>query len=718
MKNKKYNIKNINKLTYLLLISTLPLIFSCRNEETNIEPDDTSKHAINFTLNIPGLNLPSTYSMDGTKENEVNEVDVFIFKVNNSGDQTFIYHKKATNIKNGSGTAKFHTVIEEDTDCNILLVANARAQVDNILGSLTTGISTKVDVLNLLEYSYENKWEADGNGIYRNIPMIAETGKINITIGMHITNVSLVRMLARIDVKVNAAVAPATFELSNIYLCNYNTNGRIASIWNALGELSSAAATSPNLPASTGRKSGAENAIKYEANGSAGFSGEIYTFEANAASDDNGYEHTDRKDATCLIIEGKYNGANEASFYRVDFTYPEAATGIEKGDYMPLLRNYRYEVEINGVTGSGLPSIEEALASYMVHSNLDIIPIVYDEGLIKDIVFNGRYMLGVDTGEFLSYSGRNLNGTEEASKLVINTNEPEGWKIKITDKNGKADPDWLKVTNKQGNTGTTQIGLIVNTTAADKAEIGYLDILAGNLIKRITYYSVDPLFEFKDLTDGATIDFGAADQSLIYNVRFRTNARWKYSASDNTNNNAFPNTILSMSHPLEAPYNVGGTSAQIADIIFHFMPSIDDTPVAGTKFSTTLTFSTSYTGDSGNDVVRTLTFKRTVPAYVGLFSMEPNDIDLPSAGSVVKITATANVAWSGIARYADNSMLASTGSTTVPATPKSSGFSNVTVRENLESSARVINFYIKYTDTNGVQHESYVGQLIQKKAGQ
>ncbi|SBW06512.1 hypothetical protein [uncultured Dysgonomonas sp.] len=718
MKNKAYKIRNKSKLIYLLLISTLPLIFSCRNEEANIEPDDTSKHAINFTLNIPGLNLPSTYSMDGTKENEVTEVDVFIFKVNNSGEQTFIYHKEATNIKNTSGTARFHTVIEEDTDCNILLVANARTQVGNILGSLTTDISTKVDVLNLLEYSYENKWESDVNGIYRNIPMTAETGKIDITIGMHITNVSLTRMLARIDVKVNAAVTPATFELSNIYLCNYNTNGRIASTWNTLGELASAAATNPNLPASTEKKTGVENAIKYEANGVTVFSGEIYTFEANAASDGNGYDHIDRKEATCLIIEGKYNGANEPSFYRVDFTYPEAATGIEKGDYMPLLRNYRYEVEINSVTGAGLPSLEDALASYMAHSNLDITPIVYDEGLIKDIVFNGRYMLGVDISEFLSYSGRNLNGTEEASKLVVNTNEPEGWKIKITDKNGKTNPDWLRVTNKQGNSGTTQIGLIINTMAADKAEIGYLDILAGNLTKRITYYSVDPLFEFKDLTDGETIDFGAADQSMIYNVKFRTNARWKYSASDNTNNNAFPNTILSMSHPLEAPYNIGGTSAKIADITFHFMPSIDDTPVAGTKFSTTLTFSTNYTGDSGNDVVRTLTFKRTVPAYVGLFSMEPNDIDLPSAGSVVKITATANVAWSGIARYADNSMLASTGSTTVPATPKNSGFSNVAVRENLESTARVINFYIKYADTNGVSHESYVGQLIQKKTGQ
>ena len=385
---------------------------------------------------------------------------------------------------------------------------------------------------------------------------------------------------------------------------------------------------------------------------------------------------------------------------------------------MPLLRNYRYEIEINGVTGAGLPSLEDALASYMVHSNLDINPIIYDEGFIKDIVFNGRYMLGVDIGEFLSYSGKNLNGTEEASKLVISTDEPEGWKIKISDTNNKTNPDWLKVTNIQGNTGSTQIGLIVNTSAADKAEIGYLDILAGNLVKRITYYSVDPLFEFKDLADGDIIDFGAANQSLIYNVNIRTNARWKYSASDDTNNNAFSNTILSMSHPLDAPYNIGGTSAQIADITFHFIPSSDDTPVAGTKFATTLSFSTTFTGNSGNDITKTLTFKRTVPAYVGLFSMEPNDIDLPSTGSVVKITATANVAWSGIAEYDDNKMIASIGSTTVPATPKSSGFSNVTVRANIESYPRVINFYTQYTNTDGELKKSYVGQLIQKKAGE
>jgi hypothetical protein len=205
---------------------------------------------------------------------------------------------------------------------------------------------------------------------------------------------------------------------------------------------------------------------------------------------------------------------------------------------------------------------------------------------------------------------------------------------------------------------------------------------------------------------------------MIYNVNIRTNARWKYSASDDTNNNAFSNTILSMSHPLDAPYNIGGTSAQIADITFHFIPSSDDTPVAGTKFATTLSFSTTFTGDSGNDITKTLTFKRTVPAYVGLFSMEPNDIDLPSTGSVVKITATANVAWSGIAEYDDNKMIASIGSTTVPATPKNSGFSNVTVRANIESYPRVINFYTQYTDTNGNLQKSYVGQLIQKKAGE
>lgn len=66
----------------------------------------------------------------------------------------------------------------------------------------------------------------------------------------------------------------------------------IAPTWNSLGELSSVAATTPNLPASPGRKPGIGSAIKYEADGLTLFNGEIYTFEANAASDGNGYDRS------------------------------------------------------------------------------------------------------------------------------------------------------------------------------------------------------------------------------------------------------------------------------------------------------------------------------------------------------------------------------------------------------------------------------------------
>ena len=507
-------------------------------------------------------------------------------------------------------------------------------------------------------------------------------------------------------------IPSTTFELENIYLCNYNTNGRIAPIWDGFGALSFTAAKSPNLPASTATKIGSINAIKYEAAGLSSYLGEIYTFEANAADDANGYDHPDRKDAPCVIIEGKYKNAAETSFYRIDFTYAETGNGVEKGKYMPVLRNHLYEIDIVGVSDNGYPSIDEALDSYMVHSNMDFTSIVYDEGQIKDIVFNGRYMLGVDKGEFLFYSGKSYNETEEVSKLTINTDDPDGWKINISDDSNNTNPDWLKVTNMSGTQGTTRIGIMVDVSAPDKAQTGYLDITAGRLKKRVKYYSVDPLLDFTTLTDGDVIDFGIAKQEQLFTVKFITNAYWTYKASDNTGNNAFSNIIPNPSHPLLGKTNAG-TAAQVVNQEFSFMPSNDDTPIAGTVFSTTLTFSTCNTGDFGNDQSHTLTFTRKVPAYVGLFDTDPiPNSQIPAKNAVVEIHATANTAWTGVAKYANT--LVSSGATSVPAQPKTNGVSQVQVRENLDNVAKVINFYIKYTDTNGDVKETYVGDLIQE----
>lgn len=95
-------------------------------------------------------------------------------------------------------------------------------------------------------------------------------------------------------------------------------------------------------------------------------------------------------------MKGKI-GTGESTFYRVDFT-KNGNTG-EQVEYLPLKRNHKYIITITKALGTGYKSFSEALASYTVMSNLKIRLIHYDRDKVKDVVYNGQYMLGVGESE-------------------------------------------------------------------------------------------------------------------------------------------------------------------------------------------------------------------------------------------------------------------------------------------------------------------------------
>ena len=64
-----------------------------------------------------------------------------------------------------------------------------------------------------------------------------------------------------------------------------------------------------------------------------------------------------------------------------------------------MKRNYKYIITITKALGTGYKSFSEALASYTVMSNLKIRLIHYDRDKVKDVVYNGQYMLGVGESE-------------------------------------------------------------------------------------------------------------------------------------------------------------------------------------------------------------------------------------------------------------------------------------------------------------------------------
>ena len=120
----------------------------------------------------------------------------------------------------------------------------------------------------------------------------------------------------------------------------------------------------------------------------------------------------------CLVIGGYYGIGNttEQTFYRVDFLTPRSAAGSQQ--YLPILRNHRYRINILKVSGPGFGTREEALQTRP--TNLETSVNVWDETAVGDVVYDGQYMLGV--------SHRALTYYREASSqvLTVRTDHPDG----------------------------------------------------------------------------------------------------------------------------------------------------------------------------------------------------------------------------------------------------------------------------------------------------
>ena len=134
-----------------------------------------------------------------------------------------------------------------------------------------------------------------------------------------------------------------------------------------------------------------------------------------------------------MIVKGKI-GNGKSTFYRVDFT----KTGKigEEVEYLSLKRNYKYIITVTEASGIGYESFREALASYTVMSNLKFRLIHYDRDMVKDVVYNGQYMLGVGESE-VSVTQHQNNGYA----INVFTDNPGGWKATVTEGN-----DWLGFT--------------------------------------------------------------------------------------------------------------------------------------------------------------------------------------------------------------------------------------------------------------------------------
>jgi hypothetical protein len=343
----RYRIKT-GRLFSLAALILAGMLCSCSEQD---QPD--TEALVRFSLAVPGN--AGTRGLSAANEKEVRQIDVLVFKPS-GGD--YMYTARTEQITDeGNGTKSFEVLLREG-DYDIAILANARASITSV--SLTG--KTKAQALALLTVPAPTggKWITNtAAGNYQPIPMWGDVGTQTIAQGIDFTGangVTLTRMIARVDVKLADAVQ--NFELTSVHVYNYNNQGSIVPAdtnWNSVGNV----ATAPTVPATATLTRGP---LAYTGLADVrDYSGEIYLFEAVAGS------IATRLTNTCLVVGGKYNGAADPTYYRVDFN-----TGVTSGSgtYLALLRNHQYTVTINAVTGPGEPT---SLAAF----NLEIkIPIL------------------------------------------------------------------------------------------------------------------------------------------------------------------------------------------------------------------------------------------------------------------------------------------------------------------------------------------------------
>lgn len=478
----------------------------CVQEELGSTPSPAG-NGIRFTLTVPDVNLPSVSSrtMTGTgtakKEDEIETVDILVFDASKT-PAVFLEWASATGVTQDladNSTVSFSAKLPFTTASTCIVVV-ANKELDGIVSGFTKGVTTKVQAMEAMLHTQTGKWLADGSTIggYTRIPMYGEKVISKITPSMDpITGINMKRMLARIDIHNNSVTS--NFTVEEVYLVNYNTTGYIAPPWNTNGQVTEPAPDTPVLPAGNGKMTEEGDAILYSVNGNTPYDGEIYTFESLAAEDAGGVgldREASRKDATCLIVKGRI-GTGESTFYRVDFT--KTGNIGEQVEYLPLKRNHKYIITITQALGTGYASFREALASYTVMSNLKFRLIHYDRDKVKDVVYNGQYMLGVGESEVAVTQYQN-----NSYAIDVFTDNPGGWKATVT-----AGSDWLKFEG-----GADAASGVANDDTQLKLKIPYFNnetigferkatvtLTAGRLTHNIevTQYTIDPgIIKFVD----------------------------------------------------------------------------------------------------------------------------------------------------------------------------------------------------------------------------
>lgn len=225
--------------------------------------------------------------------------------------------------------------------------------------------------------------DADGKEIYNPIDGLENMLK----------SIPVIRNFAKVSVTENLA----DFELTGFELVNVPSAGTVAP-WNiaaqAIPTMLNGKAMLPYATVSAnyhGILSPQASIIHTEKDLTDG----TLTLGFNSTDAQYMYEHPyEEGRRTYVIVAGRYDGADEVTYYKIDLGHEEGAQHIFRN--YDILRNYHYAVTITGVAREGYATVKDAIEG-TVFNNLSASTETRDMTSLSD----GTDLIGVNTTKFV-----------------------------------------------------------------------------------------------------------------------------------------------------------------------------------------------------------------------------------------------------------------------------------------------------------------------------
>lgn len=476
---------------WCVLTAVLFLGQACYRENTVYLPEEREEtENIVFSIALPSSQMRTRDASD--YEASISEVDMLVFEPDNGAFKYTAYPYLLDPDPDPQGRLRYMVKLQKG-ECDIMLLANSG---EYIRSSFPVGISPKTpreQIIKGLQMEMEGKWNiTPGSDGYRDMPMwsirsgvhINQTTNLKGENGFHLT-----RAFAKVNVEVKLPEAEKNnFQLVDVRFYHYSSKGQlIPNSWED-------DATHVKVPSLVDNDKGIKGPLVFDnITDNVKCQDEIYVLEAPAGVPSTHPAYP------CIVVGGYYKG--QMGYYRIDFANKTENTTT----YIPLLRNYSYEITITKVNSPGLPDPETAYESLPVNIEADVVG--WEEKIIGDVYFDGHNYLCIDQGRYeFSKEERTQNSLD--NRIYITTDYKDGWELdKIEYETGN---NWLEFMG--GNNGTPGgnperwLRVSVNETGLPRSATVYITAgrIRGAIEVRQTARNKEAKLELNMYRDGRT----------------------------------------------------------------------------------------------------------------------------------------------------------------------------------------------------------------------